>query len=134
MFWSRNDFFKQSHEELYERKCNVYALLILKGYSNTEALPYIFAFDYFAQNPTEFDGATIVKDLCDIPGLDLDAMRHDYDYIILGNSLGFLKKWKADIAYLKGMERKGKGVRFGRFFWLTISGIFFVPLRKLKLI
>jgi hypothetical protein len=54
--------------------------LVMKGYDHHETALYLQAFDFFCQNPTEFDGATIVKDLVDLNGLDLDAMLHDFQY------------------------------------------------------
>ena len=92
---------------------------------------YLNAFDYFIGHPTEFDGATIVKDLVDIGELDLDAMVHDYDYIH-GANRNFVKKWKADIKYIKNMERNGKGIRIFRLLLLTIIGIVFVPYCFIK--
>ena len=85
----------------------------------------------FVEHPTEFDGATIVKDLVDIGELDLDAMVHDYDYIN-GANRNFIKKWKADIKYIKNMERNGKGIRIFRLLLLTIIGIIFVPYCFIK--
>ena len=98
----------------------------LKGRKSHEISEYLKAFDYFVEHPTEFDGATIVKDLVDIGELDLDAMVHDYDYIH-GANRNFVKKWKADIKYIKNMERNGKGIRIFRLLLLTIIGIIFVP-------
>ena len=82
-------------------------------------------------HPSEFDGATIVKDLVDIEELDLDAMVHDYEYIN-GANRSFIKKWNADIRYIKNMEANGKGIRVFRFFILTLLGIFFVPYCYIK--
>ena len=82
-------------------------------------------------NPSKFDGATIVKDLVDIEELDLDAMVHDYEYLN-GANRSFIKKWKADIKYIKNMERNGKGIRVFRFLMLTLLGIFFVPYCYMK--
>ena len=82
-------------------------------------------------HPSEFDGATIVKDLVDIEELDLDAMVHDYEYIN-GANRNFINKWKADIKYIKNMERNGKGIRVFRLFLLTIIGIVFVPYCFIK--
>ena len=82
-------------------------------------------------HPNKFDGATIVKDLVDIGKLDLDAMVHDYDYIH-GANRNFIKKWKADIKYIKNIERNGKGIRIFRLLLLTIIGIIFVPYCFIK--
>jgi hypothetical protein len=44
----------------------VYFIFRCKGYSAEQIAVYIKAFDYFWENPDDFDGATIVKDLMDV--------------------------------------------------------------------
>ena len=131
MFWSRDDTFKKSKTELDILRKNVKAYLNIKERKMSDISDYLNAFDYFIERPNKFDGATIVKDLVDIGELDLDAMVHDYDYIH-GANRNFVKKWKADIKYIKNMERNGKGIRIFRLFLLTIIGIVFVPYCFIK--
>ena len=126
MFWSKDNTFKKSKQELNILRKNIKAYLHIKERKMSDITDYLNAFDYFIGHPNEFDGATIVKDLVDIGELDLDAMVHDYDYIH-GANRNFIKKWKADIKYIKNMERNGKGIRIFRLFLLTITGIIFVP-------
>lgn len=128
MLGSKSHFFHQSVEVLSSKRRQVVQLLKLKGYHDTEIAIYIKAYNYFCQNPAQFDGATIVKDLVDIPGLDLDAMMHDYHYIHHNVAANFVTKWKADWLFAKGNERKGKGQysAFSRFIGLTVIGIGFV--------
>ena len=138
MFGSKSHFFYQSVEVLSSKRRQVVQLLKLKGYNDTEIAIYIKAYNYFCQNPAQFDGATIVKDLVDIPGLDLDAMLHDYHYIHRNVAANFVTKWKADLLFLKGNRKKGKGnlewlkKHTGidnislRFIGLTVIGIGFV--------
>ena len=80
-------------------------------------------------NPHKFDGATIVKDLYDLKGLDIDAMLHDYHFVNYNVGSSFTWKWKADWLFAKGNERKGKGIysAYSRFAGLTIAGVYFVP-------
>ena len=134
MLGSKSKFFHQSVEVLSSKRRQVVQLLKLKGYNDTEIAIYIKAYNYFCQNPAQFDGATIVKDLIDVPGLDLDAMLHDYHYINYNVAASFVTKWKADWLYAKGNERKGKGQysAFSRFVGLTIIGIVFVPYARWK--
>lgn len=134
MLGSKSHFFHQSVEVLSSKRRQVVQLLKLKGYHDTEIAIYIKAYNYFCQNPAQFDGATIVKDLVDIPGLDLDAVLHDYQYIHHNVAANFVTKWKADWLYAKGQERKGKGQysAFSRFIGLTIIGIVFVPYARIK--
>ena len=131
MFWSRDDTFKKSKTELDILRKNVKAYLHIKERKMSDISDYLNAFDYFRRNSDKFDGATIVKDLVDIGELDLDAMVHDYDYIN-GANRNFIKKWKADIKYIKNIERNCKGIRVFRLFLLTIIGIVFVPYCFLK--
>ena len=129
MFWSKDNTFKKSKQELDVLWNNILELFKIKNRKDIEQ--YMTAFMYFEANPDRFDGATIVKDLVDIGELDLDAMVHDYDYIN-GANRNFIKKWKADIKYIKNMERNGKGIRVFRLLLLTIIGIIFVPYCFIK--
>ena len=131
MFWSKDDTFKKSKTELDILRKNVKAYLNIKERKMSDISDYLNAFDYFTIHSDKFDGATIVKDLVDIGELDLDAMVHDYDYIN-GANRNFIKKWKADIKYIKNMERNGKGIRVFRLLLLTIIGIIFVPYCFIK--
>lgn len=134
MFWSRNDFFKKTPSQLAYYRKEVFEYLRIKGYSFKEIEVYLKAYDYFCKQPLEFDGATIVKDLIDIPGLDLDAMLHDYQYIVYKVASNFYTKWKADWLYAKGQERKGKGQysAYSRLVGLTIISVAFVPFSHFK--
>jgi len=144
MLGSNSTYFYQSKETLLKLRGNVILLLELKGYNHHQVTIYLEAYDYFCQNPSQFDGATIVKDLVDIPGLDLDAMLHDYHYIVYNVAAGFSTKWKADYLFLIGNRKKGKSnlkwlrkytgidnVSL-RFIGLTIIGICFVPYALIK--
>ena len=134
MLGSKSTYFSQSKSVLFELRDKVFRLLDLKGYSLNEILVYLKAYDYFCENILAFDGATVVKDLIDIPDLDLDAMLHDYHYINYNVASTIETKWKADWIYAKGNERKGKGQysAFSRFIGLTITGIFFIPYAKIR--
>ena len=126
MFGSKNNTFYKSVKELDSIYLNMNAILTLKGHDQESIWGYKKAFQYFRTFPGKFDGATIVKDLNDLPNLDLDAMLHDYEYIT-GANTSFVRKWKADFRYIKNMERNGKGLRIIRFILLQIVGLFFVP-------
>lgn len=134
MLGSKNNFFKLSPKNLSKARIDLVSILKIKGRSYGDIGEYLEAFDYFVSNPSDFDGATVVKDLVDIrienDYLDLDAMLHDFEYIV-GANLSFKAKWKSDRKYIKGMELNGKGIRIPRFILLTIIGIVFVPYKKL---
>jgi hypothetical protein len=72
--------------------------------------------------------------LVDIPGLDLDAMLHDYHYIFYRISSSFSLKFKADWIYQKDKSEKVKdNIALSRFIGLTIIGLFLVPLRYIMI-
>ena len=123
MFYSRNSFFKQSVEILIVKRTEVELLL---EYKEIKPDKYLEAYNYFCKHTSAFDGATIVKDLNDIPELDLNAMLHDYRYI---TDFGVLKKFKWDYEYFQGMNDLGKGYRLGRYIGLLFSSIFFTPYK-----
>jgi hypothetical protein len=126
MFGSKNNTFFKSKTELDLIEYDMSQLLLLKGRSIEDIVKYKRAFEYFRIFPHKFDGATIAKDLNDLPNLDLDAMLHDYEYL-QGANKSFIKKWHSDFRYIKNMERNGKGIRVFRLLLLTISGLVFVP-------
>lgn len=134
MLGSNNKYFKQPTEILIKKRIQVQTYLEIKEYSKDEIAIYLKAYDYFSKEINEYDGATIVKDLVDLPHLDLDAMLHDYHYIVYHSATNFVSKWKADWIYAKGMERKGKGQysAFSRLVVLIIIGIGFVPYAYFK--
>lgn len=134
MFLSTNSFFEQDERILVKRKRDVGKLLRIKGYNYEQVGIYLKAYDYFTLNPKQFDGATFVKDLEDIPNLDLDAMLHDYHYLVLNVSSNLWQKTTADWIFSKGQEKKGKGIYapYSRFLGLTLLGIFVLPYSLFK--
>ena len=123
---SKSNFFKQDEFALSVYRDSLEKLLKIKGRDISEINQYLKAYDFFCRYSTKFDGATIVKDLHDIPGLDADAMLHDYLYLT-GANRSFSKKWKADLQYIQFMEKQGKGVRVTRFILLTVVLALYVP-------
>lgn len=107
MIYKRVPFKYVAHQVV--RK-DITVLLNIKGMN---PIRFLRAFDYFEQHPERFDGATFVKDLNDVPGIDLSAMVHDYEYIEIlpmYNGIGWLRyKIASDFRYGKHMELLGKG-------------------------
>ena len=131
LLWNTsNKFFEQDAYDLSEARIKLIQTLENLQRSRHDIKDYLVAFDYFCEHPDKYDGATIVKDLVDIRQgeyyLDVDAMIHDYEYI-MGANKSFTKKWTSDRRYIRNMELNGKGVRITRFLILTISGIVWVP-------
>ena len=130
MFWSRDNYFKQDTGVLVRNWTAVSNVLKYHFISDTEK--YEKAYFYFIYKTDAFDGATIVKDLDDVFGLDLSAMVHDWEYIRnLPKYKGF--KWlryklKIDYEYGKSMERLGHSLltSYLRVFGLWLSTPFYL--------
>lgn len=117
LFNSQCLYFFQSEEILREERKLLDLYLQCKKYDIDQRAIYLRAFDYFCMFPWEYDGATMTEDLCDLEGLDLDAMLHDWLYIAFSASGNYKYIWKADKLMRKEMRRKGKstingGLRF----------------------
>lgn len=124
MVGSKSKYFHQSREALKEGQRKLIAFLKLWNYSDMQISVYEKAYEYFCDFPEDFDGATIVKDLYHIPGLDINAMLHDYMYLTYNAAANIYTKWYADKLYAKQMEKLGKGsASWIRFAGLKITGL-----------
>lgn len=134
MFGSKSNFFSSPESVLIKTRHAIKNLLYAKEYAAEQINIYLKAYDFFCRNPFMYDGATIVKDLIDVPGIDLDALLHDYHYVVYNAGTHFYHKWRADWILAKGGEKKGKGSysSFSKFVGLTITGIFFTPYSYAK--
>tara|TARA_R110002012_G_C11605946_1_gene607758 strand:- start:361 stop:789 length:429 start_codon:yes stop_codon:yes gene_type:complete len=135
MYGSRNDFFKQNKIQLAEAKRKLLSVLEAKERNGNDKRKYLIAFSYFCNNPQNYDGATIVKDLVDVRQdeyyLDVDAMLHDYEYV-MGKADTMKDRWICDKKYIKNMELNGKGIRVPRLIILTVYGFFAISYKKTK--
>lgn len=123
---SNSTFFSQDDYALEMYRDAMVKLLQIKGRNQFEINRYLEAYDFFCNFSNKFDGATFVKDLNDIPGLDIDAMLHDYECLIGANR--YYKLWyKAVLNYYQNMLKNGKGNQIIRAIGLCIIGLFFVP-------
>jgi len=134
MLGSKSKFFYQSKYKLKAKKEQLIRVLI--DFDIKDIYKFIEAFDYFCKNPEKFDGATIVKDLETIKGLDASAMVHDWEYLtqIEWNSLrGLKQKLKADFQFGKHQELTGKGIfaPYTRTFLLWLSTPFYYLIYKI---
>lgn len=134
MLGSHNKFFYKSKKELREKRNQL--LMTLLDFQVQDLQQWLLAYDYFCQNPHKFDGATIVKDLETIKGLDASAMVHDYEYLHIQNwwSISGLKaKLKSDWDYGKHQEQTGKGsvTAYTRTALLWLSTPFYYLIYKL---
>ena len=134
MIFSKPKHFNKSKVFVEKARAEIVLFLELK---NLDVDYYLKAYDYFVENPTEFDGATLTKDLKDLY-VDFSAMRHDYDYIVLlkkHKGLTWLKqKTKYDYDYAKNIERLGKGgfSAWSRFVGLLLITPFYWVMVKTK--
>lgn len=114
MLGSSNNFFYQPSIILKSKRKDVETLLLIKGYNQNQIDIYLNAYDYFTDNVKDFDGATFVNDLVDIygvsgfDGLDLDAMLHDWHYIMFRAGSNAKYKKMADEIFKCGILKKGK--------------------------
>lgn len=135
MYGSKNSFFKQRKSELVICKKKVSTILQLKERDKVVVKEYLTAFDFFCKNPSEYDGATIVKDLVDIRKnkyyLDIDAMLHDYEYVV-GKADTIKDRFICDYKYIRNMELNGKGIRVPRMIILTTYGLITISYKKIR--
>jgi hypothetical protein len=134
MLGSKNYFFYKDYYVLLKSRVELRQTLSYFGIKDLTI--WLKAFDYFVTNPHKYDGATIVKDLATIQGLDACAMVHDYRYLNIQKwwSINGLKsKLKADFEYGKNMELTGKGsiTAYTRTALLWISTPFYYLIFKL---
>ncbi|NQY29965.1 MAG: hypothetical protein HRT69_10900 [Flavobacteriaceae bacterium] len=146
MLFSKNNFFKpasgetkaQTNARLDAKRLDVLEYLRIKGIPKFWKQLVLDAYDYFEQHPNEFDGASIVKDLDDLPNLSLAAMVHDYLYLI---ELKKNKGWRwlygkciYDYWYGKLLEMFGKGIftPYFRTVLLVLSTPFYWLLLAIK--
>lgn len=135
MFGSRNNFFKKPKAQLRAYRNKVLTLLSYKAMDSSK---FLKAYDYFVFNPEQFDGATIVKDLDDLPNLDLSALVHDYDYIVelpkYKRIKWLVEKTKMDWQYARNMELLGKGITipYARALGLIIITPIYWLIKKFK--
>ena len=117
MLGSTNYFFsRQTWHQLADKRVEVYNVLLFKyGYTMKQSEVYLNAFDYFVLNPLSYDGSTLSKDLFDVDDLDLDAMLHDYWYIVYNVAI-FV--WKGFYNWYKL-----NGLRFLRLFYTPFKKI-----------
>lgn len=122
------DFFKQSALELVNKRRLLIKYLESQEYSQEKINIYLEAYNYFIYHPNKYDGATIVKDLHHIKGLDINAMLHDYQYINYKVASSFKYKYYSDYIYAKQMEKQGRGFyAWIRLIGVTIGGLFYTP-------
>lgn len=123
---SKSQFFKQDDYALEMFREKMVILLQIKDRTPAEISTYCAAYDFFCKFTTKFDGATFVKDLYDLPKLDLDAMVHDYECLIGANRN--YKSWYIAVwNYYENMRKNGKGNQIIRAVGLCVIGLFFVP-------
>lgn len=118
--------YKREYNFNIDVRASIIEYLELKEVDNKR---FIKAFNFFIDNPNKFDGATIVKDLVDVKGIDLSALVHDYNYLVqLKKYRGY--KWvkakvKYDIQYGKDIAMLGKG---NMYYWRTVALILITPI------
>ena len=137
IFRSKSNFFHQPGKTdderiafLSEKRKDVDSLLLIWGYELSQRHIYLDAFDYFAKYPKDYNGASMTEDLGDIPGLDLDAMLHDYLYVVLMACVSWKYQILADKLFRSEMRRREKSSwnRGYRFIMLMIKTPFWIAI------
>lgn len=134
MLGSESRFFF-SDEDTLEKTREVMVNFLKLHKTNPEVINiYIKAYNYFIKNPSRFDGATILKDVKIIPGLDIWAMLHDYMYINFNVAVNWKYKFISDKIYSEEMERIGLSweVTWVRFGLLLITHLLFTPYEIIR--
>lgn len=100
---STSDFFNQKKYNLNLIWLSLIDnLLINYNFNKLDKIRFREAYNYFIDNPSHFDGATIVKDITQIKGLDIPAMAYDHAYIMAKNIKDRLKAdWQYSQDYRK---------------------------------
>jgi hypothetical protein len=135
---SDSNYFDQPEEVLNRDSMHLFEVLSNFKISVLKKEAYMKAFRFFQNNPNQFDGATIVKDLQTIKGLDAPAMLHDYQYLHTNfwTRKGFVQKIKYDWQYGENMEELGVSpwAAYTRAVLLIVSTpLYYVYLLTLKL-
>jgi hypothetical protein len=134
MLGSQSNYFHQDRESLANKRAHLVA--VLNDFKVNDISRWLSAYDYFRNNPSEFDGATLVKDLNTINGYDAPAGNHDFKYgtIDFWSLKGLKEKLKADFQYGKDQEKTGKGsvTAYTRTVLLWISTPFYYTLLIFK--
>lgn len=120
---SDNVFFIQDREVLKQKRNDVIVYLKLKEFNQIQINWFLRAYDFFCDNPTDYDGSTMTQDLDSIKGLELWSMLHDYFYIGLNvwasrkhqRKADRVLKWTMQSAWVSGAEISW---RMFRLFWL----------------
>lgn len=113
---SRSSFFFKDKNILDLKRQLMMQVLIDKGYSNKERIIFNMAFKFFIENPSRFDGATIVGDHYLIEGLSPTAMKHDYKCIMISRkSLKFYVKRRIEC----DTEYRNDLIKVKRKYWIN---------------
>lgn len=80
---SKSNYFYQSNIALNQGHKEMLQYLYIKKFTADQIVWFEDAYNYFRQNPSHYDGATLSQDLYSISGLELWSMLHDYFYIAL---------------------------------------------------
>lgn len=131
MLGSKNDFFFQENMMLSMYREDLKTYLNIKRFNTSDIYRMLIIYDYFCENPSQYDGETLVKDLTDLPNLSLAGMEHDYEYVSEKVWKNPIEKIKSDWAYGQRHEQLGRGwlVPYSRAILLIITTPFYYPIK-----
>lgn len=112
-----SNYFDQS-KEILVKKWNDNIRVVINDFEFSWERKAFFktAYEFFTDNPLEFDGATVVKDITQVKGLDIPSLGHDYEYYLIAKLQGF---WKRLFARLKADWRYSQDMRQFEIAWTT---------------
>jgi hypothetical protein len=133
---SKNEFFTQSKKDL--EHCKKLLSLQLRNYgrSSKDIDRILRAYDYYCENPKDYDGTTVARDLFDIRynrfKLSSSSLYHDYYWQVLRANKNLILNWKSNWLYFTDLLYNGKGAQLTRLILLSIVSVPFVVYKNLN--
>lgn len=115
---SKNDFFFQDKRVIREKLDLIINLWINFNFSLYDTQCLSIAFEYFIQNPKEYNGTSVINDFWLIKGLEPESVIHDYDWIKATNLQDYLISNKE---YCKRLRKRNAN-------WTWVWGFIFIGL------
>jgi hypothetical protein len=121
---SKNNFFYQSEIVIYEKLDLIFR--ILKDYDLDLKDKWLLeeAFIYFIENPSHYNGTSVVNDFWLIKGLEPESVIHDYNWIMAKSLNDFLISNKEYCKRLRNRNANFVWVWVFIFIGLTIVSLF----------
>lgn len=120
---SKSDFFHQKKEVLQKKLETIVFLYIDFGFTNEEIEKLKEAYNYFIDNPFEYNGTSVINDRYMIQGFEPQSVVHDFDYIFAKN---FIDLVKSNYNYSNSLRKVNAN-------WLWVWGVIFIGLNVVSI-